>query len=90
LTKDDFQAWRGHPVTEAVDHYLRDFAAHIREQWANGENWTDEARVQLQNLEDLADLDLESIETFYDMREGRDGQESQSEVQDSEDGHSGY
>ncbi len=67
LTKDDFQAWRGHPVTEAVDCYLRDFAAYIREQWSNGENWGDEAKFQVQNLEDLAALDLESIESFYDI-----------------------
>ena len=55
-----------------VDQYLRDFAAHIRQQWAQGENWTEESCFQVQNLEDLAILDLESINGFYEMKEDRD------------------
>ena len=74
LTKDDLEAWRAHPVTEVVHRYLRDYADAIRDDWREGENWTDEARFRVQNLEDLAELDLESIETFYDAREGRDEQ----------------
>ena len=76
LTKDDLEAWRVHPVTEVVHRYLRDFAGRIREQWAQGENWTPEARFQVQNLEDLATLDLNDIETFYDMKEDEHGQAS--------------
>ena len=70
LTKDDLEAWRAHPVTEMIHRYLRDFAAHIRQQWAQGEDWTPEAKFQVQNLEDLANLDLDSIEGFYEMKEG--------------------
>ncbi len=70
LTKDELEAWRAHPVTEIVHLYLRDYAQYIREQWAEGQNWTDEARFQVQNLEDLAELDLDSIETFYAREEG--------------------
>lgn len=68
LTPDEFEAWRGNPVTEAVHQYLRDYARLIRSEWADGENWTDQARWQVQNLEDLAGLDLESIESFYEKR----------------------
>ncbi len=80
LTKDDLQAWRAHPVTEVVHRYLRDFAAHIREQWTQGENWTEMARFQVQNLEDLAALDLESIKGFYELKEERDEQDSESDA----------
>ncbi len=77
LTKDELEAWRANPVTEIVHRYLRDFASHIREQWGQGENWTDEARFQVQNLEDLANLDLDSIDGFYEMKEERDEQDSE-------------
>ncbi len=70
LTKDDWEAWRAHPGTEFQNRYLRDFAAHIREQWAQGQDWTPESKFQVQNLEDLANLDLDSIEGFYEMKEG--------------------
>ena len=69
LTKDDLEAWRAHPVTETIHRYLRDFAAHIRGQWAQGQDWTPEAKFQVQNLEDLANLDLASIATFYEKEE---------------------
>lgn len=65
LTPEEFEAWRAHPVTETVCQYLRDLAAAGRRDWSNGENWTEESRIQVQAFEDLADLDLESIETFY-------------------------
>lgn len=74
LTKDDLEAWRVHPVTEVVHRYLRDYAQWMREQWAEGENWTTEAKVQVQNFEDLADLDLDSIETFYEERHEQDSE----------------
>lgn len=90
LTSDDFQAWRAHPVTEVVDRYRKDFAAWIRANWAQGEMWTDEARMQVQNLEDEAGLGLGSIETFYEAREEdgqaeiQDGGESRLDIQGSE------
>ncbi len=59
-------------MTEIVHRYLRDYAQYIREQWAEGQNWNDEARFQVQNLEDLAGLDLDSIETFYAREEGHE------------------
>ncbi len=46
-----------------------DYAAEIRGDWARGANWSEEAKYQVQNLEDLAGLDLESIETFYEARD---------------------
>jgi hypothetical protein len=77
LTKDDLEAWRVHPVTEVVHQYLRDYAQWMREQWAEGENWTVEAKFQVQNFEDLAAIDLDAIETFYDMKEDPNEQDSE-------------
>ncbi len=69
LTKEEFEAWQINPVTEVVHRYLHDYAAFIRSQWAQGENWTPEAKFQEQNLKDLATLDLDSIESFYAREE---------------------
>ncbi len=87
MTSDEFQAWEGHPVTEVVRKYLTDFAASIRADWAQGENWSDEAKQQVVNLEDLAALDLQSIETFY---EARDADEQGSQREPEGDERSGY
>jgi len=85
LTKDEFLAWRAHPVTEVVLKYLDDYAASIRRDWYYGANWSDEAKLQVQNLEDLAEIDLESIETFYEAREA----DEQSNEHESDD-RAGY
>ena len=79
LTPDEFQAWRAHPVTEIVHQYLRDLEALIREQWSQGENWTEQALFQVQNLEDLAGLDLNSIESFYEPKEDEHEQDSEDD-----------
>ncbi len=91
LTKDEFQAWRAHPVTEIVHSYLTDTAQAMRRDWARGVNWTDEAKQLVQNLEDLAALDLESIDTFYEAIEAdeqsTDGQPDTETTQDSQTGY---
>lgn len=49
----------------------------MRDQWAQGENWTEGAKLQVINFEEMADIDLESIEAFYDMSEGTDERDSE-------------
>ena len=80
LTSDDLEAWRAHPVTEIVHQYLRDYAQWMRDQWAEGENWTEEAKLQVMNFEEMADIDLNAIETFYATKEEPDEQDSQSDA----------
>lgn len=77
LTKDDLEAWRVHPVTEIVHRYLKDYAQWMRDQWAEGENWTEEAKLQVTNFEEMADIDLVSIEAFYGMKEDEHEQDSE-------------
>ena len=69
MTDDEFQAWRAHPVTEVVDQHLRRVQEDIRASWAEGQNWTDEARFQVQNLEDLVTLTLDDINSYHEARE---------------------
>ena len=88
MTKDEFQAWRAHPVTEIVRRYLIDYAASIRQDWAQGANWSDEAKQQVLTLEDLAGIDLESIETFYEAK-AKDEQIEGGEAADEPERH-GY
>lgn len=89
MTKDEFQAWEGHPVTQIVRRYLTDLAAAMRHDWSQGQNWTDQAAFEVQGLEDLATLDLESIETFYEAME-KDERGSQNDGQDSGADQAGY
>ena len=80
LTKDDLQAWKAHPVSEIVHRYLKDYAQWMRDQWAEGENWTQEAKLQVMNFEEMAEIDLASIEAFYNMTEDEHEQDSESVV----------
>lgn len=54
------------PVTEAVHKYLRDRAATVRESWSEGENWTEEAKIRVEDWEDIADIDADTINQFYE------------------------
>ncbi len=65
-----------------------DAAAKMRDDWAQGENWTDQARMEVLNFEQLADIDLESIETFYEARDA-DEQIGSEETGDDDKRH-GY
>jgi len=69
LSEQDFIDWRSHAVTEKVRRYLRDLAAHVREQWARGEGWTEENRRYVDDLDDFEDLRFEDIEAFYASEE---------------------
>lgn len=59
----------------------------MRRDWSQGQNWTDQAAFEVQNLEDLAALDLESIETFYEAIED---EQSSINADQPEDQRHGY
>ena len=67
LSKEEFEAWRGHRVTEQVHKYLEDRENGIRDKWSDGEGWTDENRHYVHTLEYLRTLDYEEMEEFYDQ-----------------------
>ncbi len=85
MTKDEFQAWRAHPVTQIVDQYARDLLKETRGQWAKGADWTELALNQVQFLEESLLLSWEHIESFYEDNEADEqGDEHES------DGNAGY
>ena len=71
LTKDEFRAWRAHPVTEIVDQYHRDLVQMIRGFWAAGDksSWNDEAHKEVEILEGELLLSLDTINDFYEVKE---------------------
>lgn len=90
MTKDEYEAWEAHPVTQIVRRYLLDEALAMRGDWAQGTNWNDAAKLQVQNFEDLAALDLESIETFYKAREENEQDKQYNGEDDVDDQRHGY
>lgn len=65
LEAEEFEAWLTHPTTVKVNRYLQELEMNIRDQWANGEAWTDEMRRYVVDLEDFRTLEFEAIEAFY-------------------------
>ncbi len=69
LSKDDFEAWKAHPVTEKVRRYLADYEERIRQEWAAGNHWTEESRLRVEILADVRETELSDIEEFYEEPE---------------------
>ena len=65
MSKEEFEAWRGHRVTELVHKYLEDRQNEVQDQWREAKNWTDESRYFVQGLEDMRNLTYEDMEEFY-------------------------
>ena len=66
LRPDEWERWKAHPVTEIFMGFLRDYALMIRESWATGANWTETAKIQVQEREDIVNnLTLQEIQEFY-------------------------
>lgn len=61
-TETEFNRWRD--ASGLFFEYLDLLKTAIRDQWAEGENWTEEARWQVQNYEDIQNL------SFADMLAG--------------------
>ena len=80
LSKDEFEVWKANPVTELVRRYLEDFENVIRQQWARGNEWTNESKAVVQTLEDQRTLELSDIEKFY-----KEPEEETDDEQDDDD-----
>ena len=72
LTPEEWAAWKAHPVTELVTRFMRDLELTIRSEWAQGESWTDEARIRCETYSDFKDMSLEDMELFYAEKEERE------------------
>lgn len=65
LEREEFDAWHTSPTTMKVRRYLADLADNIREQWRNGEGWTEENRRYVIDLDDLRNLEFNDVDQFY-------------------------
>jgi hypothetical protein len=76
ITKDDFHAWKHHPVSKLYLRYLGDYRAMLLREllarWEAGALTLDtekEIRGRTMTLADLVDLQFASIEKFYSEEE---------------------
>lgn len=76
-TPDEWAAWRANPITEAVMGLYRDKAAEIRSRWAEGQDWTDDAKWAVVTFEDMAGIELDDLNEFY--QEEDDGTQDEAE-----------
>ncbi|MDP6801120.1 MAG: hypothetical protein QF744_15025 [SAR202 cluster bacterium] len=72
-SKEEHEAWLAHGVTRAVLKYLRDLALETREEWFNGESWTDQARWETAAYEDVVNLPYEKLDEHFNPPEKKEG-----------------
>jgi hypothetical protein len=70
VTKDDFELWHAHPVTEAVRHALTILAERNKQKWIEiswlgGETRVEvlaDLRARYETAQDLSELTFEELE----------------------------
>ena len=67
MTKEDYQEWKAHPLTQQFHQYLKDYRADLMERWARGmfSQMNLEAVTRCQMADELSTLDDDSISNFY-------------------------
>lgn len=61
ISSDQFELWLEHPLTRALHAYLTGAAKSIRDDWSNGENWTEASRIEVGVYEAIPRLTLEDL-----------------------------
>jgi hypothetical protein len=70
MSKEDYQQWKDHPLTQRFHQYLRDYRQAVMEKWAQGDYLPDNpetlmAVARCQMADELADLADDWIADFY-------------------------
>lgn len=75
MTKDEYEQWKHHPLTEKFHQFLRDYRQQLMERWAMGEfslpgadaylTRNTEMVARAQCLRDIAEMDAGAISQFY-------------------------
>jgi hypothetical protein len=68
MNKEEYEAWKNHPLTQAFHRYLLDYRLDLMERWARGFLAGDDGLMALaraQMAADLVSLDDDSISKFY-------------------------
>lgn len=70
MTKEEYQEWAAHPLTQRFRQFLKDYRAALMEKWAQGSlqpNSPDSlmAVARCQMADELTTLDDDAIPQFY-------------------------
>ena len=65
MDKEQFQEWKGHPLTVEFLNYLRDNQTVLMRRWASGEPLTPEFQTKALLMGELSSLDWADYATFY-------------------------
>lgn len=75
MTRDEYEVWKHHPLTEKFHQFLRDYRVDLMSRWAEGEFSTPdlqasaiksvEAMAKCQCYRDLAELETDFISQWY-------------------------
>jgi hypothetical protein len=74
LDREQFQAWKEHPVTAEFFQYLRDRQSRLKDRWAEGTAWTPEEQAQAVQLGRLLGISSDEIAADYAIEENINGQ----------------
>ena len=69
LSRSAFEAWRNDPVTRMVVAAHKRLEDYIRQSWAAGGDWTEEARYVVRHCKELQELNFRQIALIYDADE---------------------
>ena len=79
MTKEEYEQWKHHPLTQQFHQFLKDYRQSLMEQWATGQfsmsetGRNTEMVARAQCLHDLAEMDAEAISQFYSKGVVEDG-----------------
>ena len=72
ITKEEFQIWRGNPLTQKMLKYFKDRGNFIAAAWIDGQFTGEkviEAMVEARAMHDLTNLEHQDILKFYNIEE---------------------
>jgi hypothetical protein len=67
LDREQFQAWKDHPVTVEFFQYLRARQWALMQAWGRGQIWSPEQQAQAVLLGQLAEISLADVAEQYDV-----------------------
>ena len=72
MDRNLYLEWKDSPPTRFFLDYLKARSDYLKAKWAEGEEWTEESRMFVQNVTDIMDLEYEDIEQFYEENDDED------------------
>lgn len=82
MSKEDYQQWKDHPLTQRFHQYLKDYRQALMEKWAQGALSPDSqealmAVARCQMADEIATLEDDSIAEFYRNNQIKEGAAAQ-------------